>query len=223
MSNFSSLFSQSCNLTIDSLNAFLYYLCGSLSPSQQPTLSPTVSPTFPPSLSPTITPTLGPTISFEPTPVGGRLPTRIETEYPTGSPPDNIKPPSSTPPGNINPPRPTKLPTLPPQRAPIFGKSTKTSKSSKSKAGKSGGGGKSGKSDGGKSGKSGGRSDNWIDYDGDDDVPFSKSSKSSDKYNSLLNQEDGYTVAQEPNQSEKGIQKQYVVWSLSIVLLPLVI
>lgn len=87
---------------------------------------------------------------------------------------------------------------------------------------------KSGKSDSGKSGKSktdksGGRAVDWIDYDGDDDVPFSKANDSSGNYNSLLNGEHTVAVAQVSNQSEKRLQKQYAVWCLSIVFLPLMI
>jgi len=71
------------------------------------------------------------------------------------------------------------------------------------------------------------------DGDYDDYIPFSKSDKSksgksksgrsSDKYSSLLNQEDGNIVSQVTNKAGDRIGKQYVAWSLLAVILPLVI
>lgn len=76
------------------------------------------------------------------------------------------------------------------------------------------------------------------DGDYDDYIPFSnsgksksdksksgksKSGRSSDKYSSLLNQEDGNIVAQVTNKAGDRIGKQYVAWSLLAVILPLVI
>lgn len=62
-----------------------------------------------------------------------------------------------------------------------------------------------------------------MDYDGDDDVPFSKANKGSGSYNSLLNQEEGYTIAAVSNKAGERMRKHHVMLRLVVIFLPLII
>lgn len=58
-----------------------------------------------------------------------------------------------------------------------------------------------------------------MDYDGDDDDRFGKSGKGSDPYNSLLNQEGGYTLVQQKSAGGR-IQSHCYFSGMIALLLP---